>query len=238
MDARLLATWWNLIYVIPFGLALVYLGVYAVSGLTFGEDLEIDHDVDHDVDIDVDADADADADGDAEVGGGGSHALMAALGWLGVGRIPLSLVLMVLLLTWGGIGFAVNQLARPFAHPPALAALASIPAAFFGAMLCTRGVSRFVGAYLPTNETYAKKRAELLGSFGSAVFDISQTFGVASVRDDRGNRHQVNCRVAPGRPALPKGSRLILVGYDPQTQFYQVVPDDLGHPADALSGKE
>ena len=129
MDARLLATWWNLIYVIPFGLALVYLGVYAVSGLTFGEDLEIDHDVDldHDVDVDHDVEVDADADGETEVGGGSSSAFMAALGWLGVGRIPLSLVLMVLLLTWGGIGFAVNQIARPLAHPPALAALVFHP---------------------------------------------------------------------------------------------------------------
>src|SRR5688500_2668567 len=105
MKAEWLMLWWNLIFIVPFGLALLYLGVYAMSGFTFGEaeaDFHADApDMDADAEIAVDADADADgADLHADAG---SHVPIhiAAMSWLGIGRVPLSLVLMVLLMTWG-----------------------------------------------------------------------------------------------------------------------------------------
>ena len=50
MPLELLLAWWNLIYILPFGLALLYLGLFVFTGITFG-----------------DADADADLDGDAQL---------------------------------------------------------------------------------------------------------------------------------------------------------------------------
>src|SRR3954447_21267987 len=88
MTLEMLIAWWNLIYILPFGLALLYLILYAASGLTFGEadadgageahdfahadvdhDAAIDHDVDVDHDVDLDGDADLDGDVDADVDG-------------------------------------------------------------------------------------------------------------------------------------------------------------------------
>lgn len=102
MTAAQLLSWWNLIYLLPFGLAVLYLLVYAVSGLTFGDvdldadvhadadidadahvevdahaDVHADVDADADVHADVDADADADVDGHAETNG---HDVGKALG--------------------------------------------------------------------------------------------------------------------------------------------------------------
>ena len=37
MSGEWLMQWWNLIFIVPFGLALLYLGVYAMSGFTFGD---------------------------------------------------------------------------------------------------------------------------------------------------------------------------------------------------------
>src|SRR5690348_1949992 len=121
MTLQWLVNWWNLIFVLPFGLALLYLGLYTVSGVTFGEsDLDADHDfdagadvdadvdadadadVDHDIDSDVDADADSDADADADhdADTDAEHETqfspaLAVMSWLGVGKVPLSIVLMV-----------------------------------------------------------------------------------------------------------------------------------------------
>src|SRR5436305_13932391 len=78
MNPQTLLAWWNLIFVVPFGLALVYLALYTLGGVTFGEadaDADFDHDVDVDahadlhghVDVDVDADADLQADAEADV---------------------------------------------------------------------------------------------------------------------------------------------------------------------------
>jgi hypothetical protein len=51
---------------------------------------------------------------------------------------------------------------------------------------------------------------------------------MAAVRDDRGNLYQVACRVSAGSAALPKGEKVLLVGYDERDNTFDVVPDDGG----------
>ena len=137
MTVQWLIQWWNLIFVLPLGLALMYLGLYTVSGITFGDadmdhdfdadsDFDADHDLgadaDHDVDgdhntsaeHDADADGDADSDHDAEAddaAGTQISAAAAAISWLGVGRVPLSILLMVALMTWGATGLICSAIA-------------------------------------------------------------------------------------------------------------------------------
>ena len=69
MSVQWLVNWWNLIFLLPFSLALLYLGLYTVSGITFGDaDADGDLDVDSDFDADGDIDHDVDADGDVDLG--------------------------------------------------------------------------------------------------------------------------------------------------------------------------
>ena len=121
---------------LPFGLALLYLGLYTVSGITFGDadaevgdfdadadadvhldaDTEVDHDF-HGPNIDADADAnhDLDSDGDADsaIADDQSADSAPAIHWLGIGQVPLSITLMVLLMLWGWSGFVTNYLLAP-----------------------------------------------------------------------------------------------------------------------------
>jgi hypothetical protein len=277
MTAQWLLTWWNLIFVVPFGIALLYLGVYTLSGWTFGEaDADVDHDVDADVDHDFDADADAgadvehdvDADADADVdhdvdadadadadadtdtdtdadhdadsdtdtdtgadeasstsapAGGSSSATWSALTWLGVGRVPVSLLLMVMFISFGLIGFLINQSLREPWHESWRIAGVSIPLAILGTMLITRTVARLLGTYMPTRETYARRQHELLGSVGEAVYAIDETFGLVAVRDDRGQLFQVHGR-APRGTTIDKGRRVRLVGFSSKERMFQVIP--------------
>lgn len=236
MNAQWLLNWWNLIFLLPFGLALMYLGLYTVSGITFG-DGDIDHDLDADSDFDADADADADADHDLDSDHGadgdsdsdhdsdgdqdaahGSGAL-AALTWLGLGKVPLSLLLMVMMLTWGVVGFVTNAAMQ---NRGPSAAFISIPLAAIVSMLATRGVATTIARLMPLNETTARRRHALLGLTGEAIFSIDERFGMVAVRDDMGDLYQVACRVQAGDEVIPKGAHVQLVAYNAKQGIFHV----------------
>ncbi len=268
MSAEFLLAWWNLLFVVPFLLAVTYLAVYAFSGVTFGEtdaemasdlsgdmaaDLhaELDHDVDGGLEHDVDADADADVDHDVETtteSGDAEHEVASSsetavaapatsahevsiyaglLAWIGLGRAPLSILLMVLLISWGVIGFVTNVLLAPVMPWPWMAVFGSLPTAAAGSLLITRSTVRLVAKWLPTMETYARPTGALVGSSGEALYNISERFGIASVRDSRGDLFQVACRVYPGDQPIAKGTQVLLVDYNDGEKCFFVTPYDV-----------
>jgi len=238
MNAQWLFGWWNLVFLVPFALALLYLGVYTLSGWTFGDaDADMDSDVDADADADVHADADVDADADhdlphaehdaeADASELGS-ALWAGLSFLGVGRVPLSIVIMILLLTWGGIGLATNQLAREHVRQSWHVAMYSLPLAAIASLLITSGTSRAINRFMPLNLSTARRRHELLGSGGEVILPVDSKFGLVSVRDESGDLYQVPCRLERGddqHRVIPKGARVKLVAYSAKESLFFVLP--------------
>jgi membrane protein implicated in regulation of membrane protease activity len=229
MTGEWLMQWWNLIFVVPFGLALLYLGVYAMSGFTFGDadaDVAVDGpDVDADAEIAVDADADADgADFDAHHGHVPFH--IAAMSWIGIGRVPLSLVLMVLLLTWGFFGFATSYYLEKNAIDRAFVPVIALCVAAIGSLGTTALASRAIARWLPTSETYALRRHELLGRTGEAIFQIDHQSGVVSLRDENNDLFQVACRVHGDRGPIAKGARVRLIAYNGREKAYYVTEHD------------
>lgn len=256
MTSDWLLGWQNLIYLLPFSVALLYLVLYAASGITFGEaDLDAGADmgsggVGGDADLtagDVDADADLDADADGDVHSHAHHPvvgtpdhitghaddanpqpgfLKSTLLWLGVGRVPLSILLMVLFITWGVIGFVTNQFSRPRVDVDWKVAMYSLPAAILGSLLITRLVVRSIDRWLPLDQTTARRRHDLLGFAGVAMYDITERFGMLSLRDDRGELFQVPCRVQPGGRTIAKNGRAVLVAYNARENLYEVMPEE------------
>jgi len=268
MTLENLLAWWNLIFIVPGLLAVLYLTLFVFSGLEAGPgqadadaDADLDADADADADVhadadagadisaDTDADADISADADADVdvaadvsaeaeasadAADGAHAVSAHIGapvyftvlsWLGLGRVPLSLLAMSLLLFWGIVGFAVNTAMRPRLEAWGLAALlpfVSVPAALLGSALLTALFARVVGRWFPLAETYAQRKQELLGLEGEALYPIDQKFGMAFVRDSRGEVFQLPCRVASRDEPIAKGARVRLVGYNARLGVYRV----------------
>lgn len=282
--------WWNLVFVVPFFLALMYLGIYTVSGLTVGEselesdlhgdvegglhadadlhgdaeihaeadlhaevdlhgdaggdlhgDAELEGDADLHADADADVHAEAEADGDAHPavdGEASGHAsisgpahtaplYMSAMSWLGLGKLPISMLLMVLFLTWGVIGFLINFALTPLVPYDWMASLVSLPVAAICSTSLTRGLVRVMIRWMPMHETYARGRRELVGTSGEAIYDIDRTFGLVSVRDRRGDLFHVACRVYEDQPVLPKGTRVLLVDYNLLEEFYYVTKYDV-----------
>jgi hypothetical protein len=218
--------------VAPFAVALVYLAAVVMTGVGMG-DTDVDADADAGVDADADADTDGNADSDADGHDANGHdadgdahhpsAAGLALAWLGVGRVPVSLLVVVLLLTWGGTGFVVNMLARPSVEW--YAARLSIPVAAPVSVLVTRAVVMLIGRFMPLNETSARPRGHLVGSVGEAIYGIDERFGMAGVRDPQGDLHQVTCRVGEGVPPIDKGSRVKLVAYSARDRMFFVTRD-------------
>ena len=150
---------------------------------------------------------------------------MAVLTWFGVGRVPLSILFMVLFFAWGAIGFMINNALKETMGETWQVAAYSLPAAAFGSLLLTRIISRLITRFLPLNETYARRRHDLLGSVGEAIFDITSEGGLVSIRDERGNLFQVPGRVGDGVDAIPKGSRVKLVTYNGRLKLFFVIPE-------------
>lgn len=267
MTTQWLLGWWNLVFIVPAGLAMLYLGIYTLSGITFGDpdadvetdadfdgdaDVDADADIDADADVDADADTDADFDGDADAdadtdlnadaGDGLSHhvhierdasieqgsaevsPLWSLLSFLGIGRVPVSIVLMVLLLAWGAVGFLANQVIRQYVAEPWHVALVSLPLAALISLMVTGATSNTINRFMPLNLTLAKRKHELLGSIGEVVLPVNGKFGMINVREASGDLHQVGCRLENGNETLPKGSHVKLVAYSAKESMFYVVP--------------
>jgi hypothetical protein len=239
MSSQLLE-WYNLIFELPLGLALMYLALYTFSGWSFGEadadaggfdhdvdahldvngDVNLDHDADLSHDVQADADTDADTDGDAH--DSQPSGALWALSWVGVGLIPLSLILLILMLSWGAIGFTALQIQhdRPINQSIAI----SIAAAGAGSLVITHLLASILGRTLFAPQSAARRRHEILGSLGEAMYPIDEKFGMVCGRDDSGELFQVPCRVEQGQKPIAEGEPVQLVAYTAKDEMFFVVP--------------
>ena len=108
---------------LPFAIALGFVGALAllqVVALLLGGPIGMgDGDFDADIDLDTDADLDLDADG----------GFAGALDWLGVGKLPLSILLTLWAAGFGLSGLAIQEFALS-AHRRALADVVAFAVGF------------------------------------------------------------------------------------------------------------
>src|SRR5262249_358522 len=128
--------------------------------------------------------------------------ILRLLGWLGLGRVPSSIIFMLFAMSWGAIGFLINY--QLSSHMPWewTVGLVLLPAAGVGSTAFTRVVVRALAKWMPTTETSARPRASLVASTGTALYPIDHTFGMASVRTREGDLFQLPCRTYEGRPSI------------------------------------
>lgn len=228
-----LLAWQNLIFYIPlaFGLLMIIGAAFGIGG-DGDHDLDHDLDLDHDVDLDADGELDADHDLDGEVehdhdAGDGRHGgpnlLSPVLSVLGVGKVPLSIVLMIAGCVFGGTGIIMNTVLKPVLVHPAAYAWISALTAFVAMAVVTGRMAALINRFMPTTESYNITRASLCGRRGELVLAASEHGGLAIVKDHEGNVHNLHCRTKEG--ILLKGRGIVVVDYEEDTNTYLVAAD-------------
>jgi len=227
-DMANILEWQNLVFYIPLAF-----GLLMIIGAAFGVGGDGDHDVDHDLDADGDADHDLDHDHDHDADEGrhgGIKLLSPILSVLGVGKVPLSIVLMIAGCVFGGSGIVMNTVLAPVLGHPAAYAWISALVAFFAMALVTGQLARLINRIMPTTESYNVTRADLCGRRGQLILAADEREGLALVKDHEGNVHNLHCRTTEG--TLPKNSGVLVIDYEEETNTYLVVPDPTSEQQD------
>jgi hypothetical protein len=234
----------------------MYLGLFVFTGITFGDaDADADFDADVDAEVDGGFDHDAEMDHDAEVSAEhdfehdaeSSHAVIAAhpvhtialdnpephvsplfsfLSFLGLGKIPLSLALMIFMLIWGVAGFAFNALLRQWLGVTDFIGVISVPITLLATLAFTGAAAALFAKAVPVDDGPSHRRSDLVGRPGEAIYDIDADFGMADVRGDAGDLFQIPCRTASGSARIPKGARIVVFDYDREKGVFHVAPFD------------
>ena len=226
--------WYNYPFFALIATAFLFLGLQFLGG-DHDSDLDIDGDLSLEVDTHLDIDTHVDLDGDLDLDGGhdlpADGTLPSLIGFINIGRVPLSLLLMSLCFAWGAFGLISNLLLKNFMQGyPSWGILPVLILSGFCATLSTRLSSRTLGAVFRENSS-ASQPDDLVGCVGTVISgDLPESsqrgFGRARVYNEHGVLLQIACVTQEG--ALPplKKSQIFVTGYDEKTRLYSVLTYD------------
>ena len=158
-------------------------------------------------------DWDAGVDGDATADAGAPNGLAAVLSFFGIGRVPLMVVVVAFLASFGLAGFVEQAAASSLTGHLLPAVLASLPAGF-AAILATRRIALLLGRLIPDVETSAVTSDTFIGrtavlTLGEARIDSPAQ---AKLRDQNGQIHYVMIEPDQADGVFREGDRVFLVG--------------------------
>ncbi len=204
----------NLPYWICLGMGLLLFLLVFVGGV--GDD-EVDLDADADVDVDVDADVETDVDADGDLNA------VKLLAWLGVGRVPLLLLLAIDFCLVGLSGWMLNVfLGELIGGIPGrlfgLGGLISMVAVVFS-LMTGRAIARPIGLMFATfgEDTRNDRLVGLTGTVTSACVPKGK-IGQVDVLDADRNRVTVSATLPEWATVIPqRGDEVIVIDRDDRT---------------------
>jgi membrane protein implicated in regulation of membrane protease activity len=133
------------------------------------------------------------------------------LAWLGIGRVPILMLLVVFLALFGMVGLAVQQGAAALAGQPLAPALASA-VAVLGALPLTGIGARGLARIMPQDETTAVSLDSLVGKRGTVTIGTARRGSPAQVRvrDSFGQPHYVMVEPHDEAHPLAEGATVLL----------------------------
>jgi hypothetical protein len=150
-------------------------------------------------------------------------AIVAGLGWLHIGKVPLLILIIIFLTTFGVVGFGAQLIAwdatghfMPPLVPAGIAAFAALGAMrIFGAAL-----SRLV----PKDESSAISDASLIGRVGTIVIGVAKAGRPAEARihDEYGTPHYVMVEPEGPNETFETGASVLLVRHLKGRHFHAI----------------
>jgi len=134
------------------------------------------------------------------------------LGWLGVGKLPLLMLLVVFLACFGIIGLVGQQLAHDHLGT-LLPAVIAAPAAGIAALPATGLAARLLARVIPRDETTAIDLGQLVGLQGEIIVGRAAQGSPAKarIRDFHGQSHYVMVEPDDPAAAFSEGDEILLV---------------------------
>lgn len=227
----------NLPYWILLGTGLLLFGFVIFIGggdddADVGGDVDADADLEVDVnaDLDLDIDASSDFDGDS---GGGLNPTYQLLGWLGVGKAPLVLLLGLDFSLWGFLGWMFNVIIGSIVGslPSGLLEGAVFGSSMLIALSIGGVVSRPIGKIFASfgEDTSGDRLVGCIGTVSSAqLYTVSaRKIAQIDVLDAVKNLVTINAAVPDWVTDIPKhGDAVLVIERSEKTYLYLVVLKD------------
>lgn len=231
-----LIAWYNLPYTVfmAFGLLIAVMQLFGLShdGGDADMDADADVDLDADVDADIDADVDADVDGDLDHdldhdmdhdAAPGSASSLSWLAFIGFGKAPVMVVLLILFFSVGLLGWFLNGVTLGILGVfPGLLILVNGLVSLAVAGFVTSRATRFIGRALPPISTTATKAQAMVGMNGTVTSPfVDAKYGMIHLRDPGGTLVSLFATTEDEKP-IPRGQEVILLSYDTAQKRYIV----------------
>ncbi len=204
----------NLVFVVPLISGLVLI----TSDLALGGLTDVEFDVDLDADVDLDVDADMDVEGGAGLG-------TSMLGMLGVGRVPITLLLEMLAVSFGSVGLLLNGLATDLVGGGWFTLPATVLIAALLAVLFTRWCGELFARLMPTHSTTSRPASAFVGELGTTASRVNGSTGQVRLNPEGGRPAVlIHARRAEPGADIPRGVPVLVVDYDAAKHVYAVSP--------------
>lgn len=146
------------------------------------------------------------------------------LGFFGVGRAPLTIVIGSMMIGWGLVGMAVTDTLQRLHWPPVLFVGPALAGAAAGSLVFVKLFGELSARLMPRDETYAIGREGLLGLTGKVVYPVTEAGGRVHLFDQYRTLHVKPARVGPGQAPIEKGTEVIVASIDPERDTLIVEP--------------
>lgn len=134
-----------------------------------------------------------------------------ALSFVGFGRVPSLVVVILFLAAFGSFGVVMQMVLTDHLAPlsPWLATLISLPVGIFATRYLSKGVARI----LPSDETSAVSSESLIGRVAYITYGDATSTGSAAARttDHLGNTHDIYVKASSSEELFQKGDEILLV---------------------------
>jgi hypothetical protein len=218
-----LFVWYNLPFLLLLLLCLGLGVLQLVSGGDDGGDAG-GGDVDGGAEVDADADLDADADADAEGNGDGGPSFNL-FSFIGFGKAPLLIVLMILFGSIAISGLGLNWLAfRIFGAYTGVSFAVVLAVAVGVGVVTGAATTQLIRTVLPPLITTASLAQDLVGQRGTVISPfVDERYGQVRLRNPGGVMISIFAITRSETP-IKRGDEVTLESYDPAKRLYQVTP--------------
>jgi hypothetical protein len=211
-------------YNLPFTIALIV--CLFLSGLQFVSGGMEDGDSDSDTDTDSDSDGESDNEAEGEGDHDGDNPITALLDFMGLGRVPLTIFLLLFTMVFGLSGWLTTRFLFPDGATPAWLMIAGVRlGVLVWSGFITGRLARLMAQLIPSTTTSATQRDELVGRVARVASPrVDSKYGQVKVRDAAGTLLTLFAVAPPDELSIVRDQEVILVEFDPRRKVYTVVP--------------